>query len=525
MTVPRVFRATVIVSGCTATSRVLGFVREILMAVFFGTSLAKSAFDVAFRIPNLFRRLFGEGALSAAFIPVFTASLEQEGRDAANGLANKTITMLAVSLTAIVCAGLLIIGLTVHAAELGQRPAAVMPLLAIMLPYMVFICLVALAMAILNSLHHFTVPAATPVVLNIVWILSILAVAPLCGETPAQRIYGVAWAILAAGIVQLLIQLPALRAHGIRVRPAWHWHDRRVRAVLLAMGPTALGMGVMQINVVVDGILALWVGAWAPAALTYAERLIYLPLGIFATALGTVLLPTFSRQAARGRPDEIAVTLARGIGSLMLIVVPAAVGLHVLAAPITELAFAWRGGQFDSRSTVLTARALRFYAPGLVTFSLYKLLLPLFYARRDPRTPLRVGLVAVGLNFALNITFVLTWPRDYGHAGLACATVLTSVFSCICLARFARRHIGPIGWLVLAGVAWKTLAAALVMAVASLAVHSGLAGAGATAAWPAKVQQLTAVGGGIAAGVAVYVVGIGLLCPDRLRDVWRRLRR
>ncbi|MBN1557514.1 MAG: murein biosynthesis integral membrane protein MurJ, partial [Lentisphaerae bacterium] len=299
----RLVRHTAVVGSWTGLSRLLGFVREILMAALFGTSTAQSAFVVAFRIPNLFRRLFGEGALSSAFVPVFTDSLAHEGREAAWTLAGRVMALLSVVLSGIVLIGVAAATGYLHAGDPAPRTELVLALLRIMLPYMLCICLVALCMAVLNSFHHFLVPAATPVLLNVLWIGALVWVCPHFGETPEARIVGVAWAVLAAGVVQLAVQIPVLVRYGFRGRLSLRWRgDRRVWRVLALMGPAALGLGITQVNVVIDTLLALWIGSWAPAALSFSERLIYLPLGLFATALGTVLLPTFSHQAARNDP-------------------------------------------------------------------------------------------------------------------------------------------------------------------------------------------------------------------------------
>jgi putative peptidoglycan lipid II flippase len=458
----RIFRHARTVGFFTGMSRILGFVREMVMADFFGTSLAKSAFDIAFRIPNLFRNLFGEGALSAAFVPIFSETLAKEGRDKANRLAGRVLTMLAFFLILITAAGIMIITISMQYTTEGTRLAAVLPLLRIMLPYMVFICLVALGMGILNAVGNFAVSAATPLLLNAVWIAAVYLLCPRMGDTLPERIYGVAWAILLAGVLQMAMQIPALLRLRVMPRPSFAWKDKRIREILLLFGPVALGLGVHQVNVVIDTFLALWVGSWAPAALTYAERLVYLPLGIFATALGTVLLPAFSRLAAGNQADAIPQTLARSLRGLMLVMIPAAAGLMILADPIVQLAY--QSGEFDEQSRILTARALIAYAPGLAVFSLYKMLVPAFYAIKDTRTPVRVGLVAVGLNVVLNVLLVITLPTYYKHAGLAIATVIASGVNSALLAVVLTRRIGSPGWLGLGGSLLKVLGCSLLMA-------------------------------------------------------------
>jgi putative peptidoglycan lipid II flippase len=515
-----IFKHARVVSIFTGLSRLLGLLREVLMAYFFGDELAKSAFDVAFKIPNLFRRLFGEGALSAAFVPIFSEVLEQEGPEAAKRMAGKVITLLAAVLLMIAAAATLIITLIINNADLGEKTAAVLPLLRIMFPYMICICLVALCMGILNSIDRFALPAATPILLNLVWIAALFLLCPRFGTTLETRIYGVAWGILFAGALQLAIQIPALISSGMWPHFSLDWRDRRIQRILLLMGPAAIGMGIHQLNVVMDGILALWVGTWAPAALTYAERLIYLPLGLFATALSTVLLPTFSRQAARAELDGIATTMADSIRGLMVIMIPAAVGLAVLSGPLVR--FIFQSGQFDDMATVRTARALMFYAPGLIVFSLYKILVPAFYALKDTRTPVRVGIMAVFINLALNILFILTWPDGYKHAGLACATVISSGLNCLILGILITRRVGSPGWVSLGLSFLKVAGASLLMAVIVVTVMHGLPTWIPIASEATKYGQLIFVGIGVSLGIISYAVAAAILCRTELRVLRQR---
>lgn len=520
-----VLMSTAVVSAGTAVSRVLGLVREILMAVAFGTSLTKSAFDVAFKVPNLFRRLFGEGALSAAFVPVFSDVLEQKGLEEANRFVSRIMTMLATALCVICAAGILTVTAVLHYAELGERAAAVLPLLRIMLPYAFFICLVAVCMGILNSFHRFAVPAFTPVLLNVVWILAVIFACPRMGVRLEDRIVAVALGILAAGALQLAVQLPFLYRLGLRPTVSFSWKDPAVSKVLLLMGPAALGMGVHQVNVVVDGLLALWAGPWAPAALTYAERMIYLPLGVFATALGTVLLPTFSRHAARNEDEHIRTRLGDALRDITLVMMPAAAGLIALAGPIIQVTFEWKGGRFSGDSTLLTARALAFYAPGLVVFSVYKVLVPVFYAMKDTMTPVRIGLRVVLLNFLLNVAFVLSWPAMFKHAGLAFATVISSGVNCVALGTILHRKVGNPGWMRFAVVLAKALAVSAVMGIASRLSYGALATALLPWLGDGKGTALAALAGGIAVGIAVYAVLAMLLFRSELRELRSRGRR
>jgi putative peptidoglycan lipid II flippase len=503
---------------------VLGLVREVLMAVIFGTSLAKSAFDVAFRIPNLFRRLFGEGALSAAFVPVFTEAREKEGPAAANQLFGRIGTLLAAVLLIIVGLGVLVLLGLEKTWSLGPKASAVIPLLRVMLPYVFFICLVALSMGALNSLGHFAVPAFTPILLNLVWIASLLWICPRFGASPDEQIFGLALGILAAGALQLLVQIPVLMKFGIRPSLSFRLNDARVRRVLMLVGPAALGVGVHQVNVVIDGILALWVGDWAPAALTYAERMIYLPLGIIATALGTVLLPAFSKQVAREDVPEMIATLGASLKNILMIMLPATVGLIVLARPIVRLVFNWEGGLFDESSELYTSRAMVFYAGGLVVFSLYKVIVPAFYANQDMRTPVRIGLYTVALNLVLNIIFILTWPEGYQHAGLALATVISSAVNCAVLGRLLHLRYGNPGWTDILKSFGAAAVGSLIMGFVVLfclgSVQKGFAGAALNAKW----VQAASVGVSIFAGMAIYGLWLFVISRDTMKTLIRRGR-
>lgn len=512
-----VLRHTAVVSTSTAFSRILGVVREIAMANMFGVSLAKSAFDVAFKIPNLFRALFGEGALSAAFVPVYAEVLEHEGRAAANRFSGKVMGLLALWLTMITSGTIVVLTLSLRYIDEGTRTAAVLTLLRIMFPFMIFICLVALCMGILNAIGHFATPALTPIILNLLWIGSVIWVCPRFGETSMERIHGVAWAVLLAGIVQLAVQIPVLLKHNALPRLSLHHRDPRLHRVLILLGPAAAGMGVHQINVMIDGFLALWAGDWAPAALTYAVRLTYLPLGVFTTAMATVLLPTFSRKSALGESKAIPSILARSLTTLMMVILPAAAGMIVLRTPLVQLMF--QSGRFDNQATLLTARALAFYAPGLVAFSLTKILVPCFYALQDTRTPVKIAMLCVALNFVLNVIFVVSFPTYYKHAGLALATVFASCMNGTLLAILITRRIGSPGWKGLLKSAIKASLCCLIMVLASRGTLHWTQGVPLFSTATKGGQALTVLVA-IAIGIATYASLSFYICRKEWKTVF-----
>jgi putative peptidoglycan lipid II flippase len=457
-----------------------------------------------------FRRLFGEGALSAAFVPVFTESIEKDGLEAAGRLASKVFSMLTFVLSCILALGYIVISVWPLMFDCDAEAAALLPLMRIMLPYMLFICLVALFMGILNSVRHFFVPAVSPVLLNVIWIGAMLFVCPMFEGSSEKQIHAVAWSVLAAGVVQLLVNVPMLLKRGVKLRPDFAWRDEHVKKILLLMGPGAIGLGVFQINSLIRQFVAFAISDWAVASLQYAELMVYFPLGIFATALGTVLLPTFSRQAAKNDEDALLKTFREGFEGLLFIVTPAAVGLGVLAGPIIEAFF--QHGEFGEASTIQTTRALWFFAPGLVVFSLYKILVPAFYSRKDTKTPAVVGLLAVALNFALMVLFVISWPEDYKHAGLAFASVLASTVNCIILAWIFHKRAGNPGWGSIALSAGKTLVVSAVMGGAVLGLQNCMCAATMFNGYARLVVS-------IMTGIIVYFSLAAIFCRKEIRHL------
>lgn len=521
-------RSVGVVGRFTALSRIFGLFRDQLMAHHFGASLAVSAFYIAFRIPNLARRLFGEGALSSAFVPVFADCLEKEGKTAAADLGARVSGFLVTALGVLTALAWMAARLLENRLEAGGRWATVLPLLRVMLPYAPLICLAALLMAMLNSLRRFALPALVPVLLNLVWIAAILLSRRLAGEHELHRLHLLAWAVVLAGVLQMSAQIPSLYRAGLARWPRFDFAGHPgLQRVLRLMAPAAFGMGVIQINVFLDSILAMIAAPWAPAALFYAERLVYLPLGLFATALGTVLLPTYSRQQAQADQGGLRETMDHALLSVVILMTPAAVLLLVLSTPAVGLLFSWRGGQFGALEITRTARALACYAPGLLVFSLYKVLTPAFYARQDVRTPVGVAIRGVLFNLVMNIIVVFAWPEEWRHAGLALSTVIASAFNCFCLWRrlpgeftgSPRRRFGA----AVTGVI-------VMSAVMGLAVHF-LAGfmpsLVAPGLWGGKAGQLVALAGGGGVGVGLYLAGVLWFCqPAReiIGDVWRSWR-
>ncbi|HEY5653758.1 MAG TPA: murein biosynthesis integral membrane protein MurJ [Pontiella sp.] len=519
----KVIQAAGVVGSFTLLSRGLGMIRDIIIAYHFGTSMLASAFFVAFTIPNLFRRLFGEGALSAAFIPVFVETRTKQGDQEAWKMASKVVTMTAALLSAIAIIGVLLFSVGTKMPGISEKWITTFSLSRVMFPYVLFICLAALFMAILNSFKHFSISAFAPCLLNLILIITMLGVFPMIGNKPLQHAYALSWAVVIAGIAQVTIQLPALSRFGCPFKFTSHWTDPRIRKMLLLMGPASLGMAVTQFNVLIDRLLALWIGPWAPAALFYSERMIYFPLGIIATALGTVLLPTFSVHVAKEDHSSMSKTITSSLRHLIFIMVPAALGLLVLATDILTALFEWNGS-FDANSTRLSSRALMFYAPGLIVFSVAKVFVPAFYALQDTKTPVRIGIYTVLLNLILNITFILTLPEYWKHVGMAFSTVLAETIGMAALGLLLARRIPDIQWKVVLRGFVRCLACGIIMAAAAgLTAHYALPAL--KTIYLDKVAQLMNLVLSIGAGAGTYfILSLGLNSPE-LSEIRTALRR
>lgn len=416
-------RATGIVSLLTMMSRVLGLVRDIVLAQFFGAGVSSDAFFVAFKIPNFLRRLFAEGAFAQAFVPVLAGYKEAKDQAAVRDLIASTSGLLSVVLGFLTL--LCVLGspalVWVFAPGFHQEPAK-MALTADLLrwtfPYLFFIANVALAASVLNAHGHFAAPAAAPIFLNLVLITCAL-LAPNFSEP--IRVMG--WGVLVAGVVQWLLQLPPLVRRNLWVRPRWNWQHPGVRRIGQLMLPALFGVSVSQINLLLDTVLASFLTSGSVSWLYYADRLMELPLGVFGIAIATVILPRLSQEHAAADQAGFARTMAWGIRCVLVIGVPAGVALCVLAEPILTTLFQYRA--FSPDDTLQSALALRAYGIGVVAFMLVKVLAPGFFARQDTKTPVKIAVVAMSVNMVLNL--VLIFP--FAHMGLALATSLSALLN------------------------------------------------------------------------------------------------
>jgi len=399
------FRGLLSFSSMTMISRVLGLVRDMSINAAFGANGATDAFWVAFRIPNFMRRLFAEGSFSTAFVPVFTEVKENGTHAELKDLMARVSGTLGGVLLLVTALGLIFApGVTVlfspGAVDEPQKFTLTVELLRLTFPFLLFVSLTALSGGALNSFHRFGLPALTPVILNLCMIGGALWLAPRL-QTP---ILAMGWAILVAGILQLLFQLPALRRLDLLAMPRWGWRHPQVRRILRLMLPTLFGSSVAQINLLLDTVIASLLIAGAQSWLSQADRFLELPLGVFGVALGTVILPSLSRHHVATDREGFSRALDWGLRTTLLIALPAMFGLMLLAEPLVATLFQHgRFGPFDTRMATLSITALSF---GLPAFALVKVLLPAFYARQDTSTPVRAGVASLVANMVLNLLFL-----------------------------------------------------------------------------------------------------------------------
>lgn len=498
-------------AALTALSRVLGLAREMLQSRLVGAGVEQSAFAVAFAIPNLARRLFGEGALTAAFVPVFKGELEaDETRARAQRLARAVMTMALLILAAAALLAWTLASGALWWADGGDllSPKWTLTLrdVRILIPYMVFICGAAFGMGVLNAFGRFAAAALMPTILNVVWIAALATLFFVPGLDVQTRVVAVCGAILAAGALQMAFMLRAMAKKGIPPWPSVRgWRDGKVRLVWRNMVVGCVGAGAVQVNYMLDQVLALKASDWAAGAIGYADRLMELPLGIVGTAFGTVLLPTFAGRFAKGDVDGARAAFVSSMRSMLLVVLPAAVGLVVLAPELTRLVY--QGGRFDEVAVVRVARAVACYSLGLGFFCVQKTLTPWFQAQNDFRTPLRVTVRMVFLNAALNVAAVFGLPVEWRHVGLAASTVVCSGISCAWLAALARRRNGPLGWAHLARPVGTMLLASVAMAGVLVALKRALAGFGAGGTAGAVLSMAVFVGSGACVYFGFMAVG------------------
>jgi len=513
-----ILRSASVVSGATFLSRILGMARDIACASLFGAGAAWDAFVIAWRVPNLFRRLLGEGALSSAFIPVFSGERETNGRAAAFQFFASVLTLLSLILAVLTAVGV-VAALLLPANWFGSggaeaKAALTLDLLAILFPYVFLINVMALFMAILNSEGHFFAPAIAPAVLNVFWIAGAVA-SPAVSDDPAVRVKVVAAAILAGGVVQLCLQVPFLRARGIPLRPKLDVSHPALGRMLLLMFPMILGLAPVQVNLLIDTLIAeaFIPGDGANSYLFYGNRLMQFPLAIVGIALAVVSFPLFARLAKEGKRDELSTKVREALGLTFFLALPSAFGLLALSTPLIELIY--ERGQFGAADTAATSRVLFMYALGIPAFCGLQIVTRLFYALEDVRTPVRIGAAMVVVNLALNL--LLVGPMEEG--GLTLATSLSAGLNVAILILLIPRKLSLAGLGSILPSVLKSLTLATAMGALVWFVHTRLASAYPDPTLPAKLLRTVPP---VLLGAVGYLGGAFLI---RLPETRRLLRR
>lgn len=502
----KLLKSTAKVGAATIVSRVLGFIRDIVLARYFGASGATDAFFLAFKIPNFMRRLFAEGSFSLAFVPVLSEVRASGDHRALKDLIDHVAGTLAGILLVLTAVGVVaapaVLAIFAPGWLIEERPEFWLSasMLRITFPYILLISLTALAGGILNTFDRFLVPALTPVLLN----LSLIAAAVLLSVRMEVPVKALAWGVLIAGVVQLAVQLPALMRLGLLPRPRWGWRHSGVRKILRLMIPTLIGSSVAQINLMLDVVIATFLVSGSVSWLYYSDRLLEFPLGVFGVALSTVILPNLSRKFALQDPQAFSATLDWALRLALIITLPAALGLAVLAAPILVTLFQYEA--FRMSDVDMSSLSLAAYAFGLPAFIAVKVLAPGFYARQDTRTPVRIAIVAMLSNMLLNLLFVVSLSATGfrgPHMGLALASSAAAYINAGLLYRMLRRqqaYIPEAGW----GRVALAVACGSIAMVAALLWQSGeLADWAAASALERSLRLLVLIG----LGALVYSVG------------------
>jgi len=507
-----VTKAAGTVGALTFLSRILGLVRDVLIANFFGSGLSADAFFVAFRIPNLLRRLFAEGSFSVAFIPVFTEYLQKKSRQQAVELAQVVLTVMIFILTIVTVLGIIFSPIIVRIiapgfGSTGDKFALTVLLTRIMFPYIFLVSLLALFMGILNSIKHFAAPALAPVFLNLGMIAALVFLVPWM-KTPTV---GLAIGVLVGGVVQLAVQIPFLLNRGIRVGLKWRPNHPALKRIGALMLPTILGSAIYQINQLIGTLLASLLKEGSVSYLYYADRLVQFPLGVFAIAISTAVLPSLSRQAAHGDVQGLRGTLSHALRLTMFITIPAMIGLIVLREPIIRLLF--QRGSFDAIATVMTARALLFYSFGLWAFAGLRVFVSAFYSLQDTKTPVKVAVGAMLLNIVFSI-FLMNTTLE--HGGLALALSLASSVQLLMLVFLLRKKLGSLeGRSVLISMA-RSFFASLIMAACISAFAFKVFAPAFTGGTFALTIGILAV---VCVGLIIFFVSAKVLRCQELSDI------
>ncbi len=512
----KIAKTASVVGGATLLSRIFGFVRDMIVAQLFGAGMATDAFFVAFRIPNLLRRLVGEGSLTASFIPVYSEYINQRSKEEGDELVSASFSVLTLVLILLAGLGVLFSPWIIKIMAYGFSPEPekfklTVWLTRLMFPYIFFIGLVALAMGVLNSWKHFAGPALAPVLLN----LAIIACALLLSGVLKEPITSLAIGVLVGGIVQLFFQVPFIRRKKIKVRFLFRPFHPGVKRIGLLMAPSVLGLGVTQLNVLVSTFLASYLPEGSISYLYYADRLLEFPMGIFAIAIATAILPMMSEQTAKNDVQGMKETLSFAMRLVFFVTLPAMVGLIVLRLPIINLLF--QRGAFNAHSAEMTAQALLFYALGLAAFAGVRIIVPAFYSLQDTKTPVKVAFLALLANAAFGT--ILMNPLK--HGGLALATSLAAGLNFALLVILLKRKLGRIGARKILLSFCRSLGASIAMGVVAYLICLGelWQTSGATLE---KILHLLAA---VLAGIFVYGEASYLLGSEEIHSALQIIKR
>jgi putative peptidoglycan lipid II flippase len=512
----RLARNTAFFSFATGLSRVLGLVREVVAASYFGVTGAMSAFTIAFQVPNLVRALFADSALQGAFIPVFTELLEKGERREAFRIASSLFFLILLILGSLTALFILLAEplMSVLAPGFDDNPALkdlTVNLARLMFPIVVLLALTGLVVGMLNSFEHFAVPALAPVAWNLVIIAALVGLVPALPEE--DEIYAYAIGILAGTVVQFLLPLPWLRGRGARFTLTLDWRDERVRRVLKLMFPVTLALGLINLSLLINSLFGTLVSDQAPAAIDKAFRIYQLPQGLFSISIATILFPTLARFATRGARDDLRRTMAGGMRQICLLLIPSAVLMAVLAEPITRLVY--ERGAFGEEATDLTSTAMLWWSISLPFQGVSLLFSRTFFSLQRPWATTALA----GLNLVVNAVLAAVLYGPFEIAGIVLGTVAGTIAMCVAQGWILRRDLGGIeGARTLASVL-RMLAGAALLGALAYGVWYGLD----AALGRSLVAQLVSVLGGIAAGVAVYAAAVWVLRVPEARQIRRLL--
>jgi putative peptidoglycan lipid II flippase len=502
----------------TFASRVLGLVRDQTTAYFFGTNWQADAFVVATRIPGLLRELFAEGAMSAAFVPALTRTPTKEGRDAAWRLGSQVVHGLLIVTGALVVVGMVFAApiTTYFAEEYANSPGKLeltIELARVNMPFLMLIAIAAAFMGMLNALRKFFIPATSSTMFNVVFIVATIVFVPLFTRMGINPVMALSVGMLGGGLAQVLLQWPSLRREGYRHQWFLNPRDPALREVLVLMGPGTIGVAAAQINLLVNTWLATHVDG-AATALRYSFQLMYLPIGIFGVSVATATIPDLAKQAAEGAHKTMSSTVSWAIRLMMVLSVPAIVGLIVLAYPIIELVF--QRGKFDAHSTAMTAGALACYAPGILGYSIVKFASPSFYSLREARTPVIISMISIATNLVLNLSL----NSIMSYRGLALGTALAANVNAALLLIALSRRLGSIESSRILRTFLKMLACSAAMGAAAYFGHAWLT---SVIPGPSEVRRLIRVAAAIGLALGVLAGSAHLLKVEEFGTAMSRV--